>query len=372
MIVEFFLKWVRTAPVSERAAASAALARAFCDGRLRFEERCAAEAALTFLLDDPSPRVRAALADALSMSRNAPPQVIAALAADQPEIAGMVIARSPLLGDPDLVERVALGAPAIQKLVAARPVVSIAVSAALTELGAQEAVLALLENEGAEIAPLSFRRAGERFGDCGVVREVLLRDPRLPADCRHALLMRLGDALRSAPLVAASIGALRAETVVRDACARAVPALIETVPSAEYPALVEHLRLQGQLTESLLLRAVAMGHVAFLAATLSALTGRDASRVAALLAGRQPGPVAALFRKAGLKPSLDGVLLCAVGLWQEVASGKRVAGAQEVSYAMLQACGHGLPVELTALLKKIHLDALRENARRHALTVMAA
>lgn len=372
MIVEFFLKWVRTAPVTERAAASAALARAFCAGRLNFDDRCAAEAALTFLLDDPSPRVRMALADALSMSRNAPPQVIAALAADQPEIAGMVIARSPLLADADLIERVALGTPAIQALVAARPTVSIAVSAAITELGASEAVLALLANEGAEIAPLSFRRAAERLGSCGTAREALIRDPRLPADCRLLLLMQLGEALKTAPLIAASMGKLWAEAVVHDACIRAVPSLIDTVPSAEYPALVEHLRLGGQLTESLLVRAVTAGRTDFLAAAVAALTGSDGSRVATLLAGGQQRAIVALFRKAGISAALDIVLLQALALWCEVETGKRIAGTQEIAYLLLQSCAAKLSPELVALLKSIYLDALRANARQQALAVMAA
>ncbi|RUW23032.1 hypothetical protein EOA38_30375, partial [Mesorhizobium sp. M1E.F.Ca.ET.041.01.1.1] len=97
MIVSHFLKWIDTARVSERAAAASALARAYINSDLPFEDRCAAEAALTLLLDDVSAKVRQALAEALSMSHHAPPQVIAALASDQPEVAALVLARSPLL-----------------------------------------------------------------------------------------------------------------------------------------------------------------------------------------------------------------------------------------------------------------------------------
>ena len=68
MVVSHFLKWVNTAKVAERSAAAAALARAYVDRDLPFEDRCAAEAALTLLLDDPSSKVRLALADTLSMS----------------------------------------------------------------------------------------------------------------------------------------------------------------------------------------------------------------------------------------------------------------------------------------------------------------
>ena len=96
MVVSHFLKWVNTAKVAERAAAAAALARAYVDRDLPFEDRCAAEAALTLLLDDPSSKVRLALAEALSMSHHAPAQIVSALASDQPEVAAIVLSRSPL------------------------------------------------------------------------------------------------------------------------------------------------------------------------------------------------------------------------------------------------------------------------------------
>ena len=58
MVVSHFLKWIYTAKAGERAAAAGALARAYVDRDLPFEDRCAAEAALTLLLDDPSAKVR--------------------------------------------------------------------------------------------------------------------------------------------------------------------------------------------------------------------------------------------------------------------------------------------------------------------------
>src|SRR5215475_9203615 len=109
MVVSHFLKWVYTARVAERAAAAAALADAYINHDLPFEDRCAAEAALTLLLDDPSYKVRLAMADSLSMSRHAPLQVMNALASDQAEIAALVLSRSPLFSDADLIDRIASG-----------------------------------------------------------------------------------------------------------------------------------------------------------------------------------------------------------------------------------------------------------------------
>src|SRR5438093_9252075 len=107
MIVRHFLQWVRTASAGQRADATSALARAYLYSDLSADDRMAAEGAMIMLLDDPSPLVREALAQTLAVAAEAPPAVILALAGDQPEIAGVVLERSPLLLDADLVDMVA-------------------------------------------------------------------------------------------------------------------------------------------------------------------------------------------------------------------------------------------------------------------------
>ena len=87
MIVRQFLQWVRTAPAGERAAATSALARAYLYSDLSADDRAAAEGAMIMLLDDISPLVRRALAEALAASEKAPPAIIHALTTDQPTLA---------------------------------------------------------------------------------------------------------------------------------------------------------------------------------------------------------------------------------------------------------------------------------------------
>lgn len=373
VVVSHFLKWIYTAKVSERAAAASALARAYINAELPFEDRCAAEAALTLLLDDASSKVRLALAEALSMSHHAPLQIISALASDQPEVAALVLARSPLLTDADLIDRVAAGHKATQKLIADRPVVSMAVAAAIAEIGEPEACAALLANDGADIASLSFRRMAERHGHIAHLREAMVTDIRLPADCRHMLLVKLGETLKGSPLVMALMGAARAERVTRDACVKASVRLIEGTRTEEHAALIEHLRLRGDLTASFIIRTIAHGKVDFFGSTLVALSQQSQQRVRALLAGGQDVALQALFRSAGLAAPTHAIILRALKIWREVANGKRVAGVQEVSWLMLKELGgQSTEGDLAGLVKSIHLDALRENARGHALAIAAA
>lgn len=371
MVVGHFLKWMRTARVGERAAAAAALARAYINGDLHVDDRCAADAAMTLLLDDPSARVRQALAEALSTSRAAPPQIIGALAADQPDVAAVVLARSPLLTDGDLIERVAVGHAQAQRLIADRPEVSCAVSAAIAEAGDAEACIVLLRNSGAGIAAAGFRRMTERFGGVASVREALIADRRLPADCRHVLLASLGEALRGSSLVRTIFGEARARRVTRDAHTKASLMLIEATDADEFPALVERMRRCGDLTASFLVRCVAHGKIDFFGTAMVALTGQSEHRVRALLSGGHDGALSALFAKAGLIARTHGAILRALKVWREVARGRRIAGAQEVSWLMLRELGPE-DGDLAALLKSIHLDALRANARDHALALAAA
>ncbi len=85
-IVRDFLHWLDTAPANERAEAAGALGRAYLCSDLTADELAPAEGLMLKLLDDPSPLVRRALADALAASPAAPPAVIIALATDQPQI----------------------------------------------------------------------------------------------------------------------------------------------------------------------------------------------------------------------------------------------------------------------------------------------
>ena len=186
MIVRHFLQWVRTAAASERADATSALARAFLHSDLSVDDRIAAEGALVMLLDDPSPLVRLAMAQALAASADAPAPVIFALAADQAEIASLVLESSPLLLDADLVDSVGSGESATQAAVARRRGLPRAVAAAIAEVGSPEACLTLIENDSAEVAPFSIDRIVERHGQLAAIREALLARGSRPGDAPGA------------------------------------------------------------------------------------------------------------------------------------------------------------------------------------------
>lgn len=366
------LAWIETSRVADRAAAATALSQALIEGGLDFEDRCAAEAALTLLLDDPSDKVRAAMAEALSVSHKAPPQIIEALAGDQPHIAAFVLARSPLLSEADLVDRLAMAPAALQAVIASRADVGISLAAAIAEIAEQEACLALLRNTSAEIATISFHRIIERFEHDHEICAAMLALSHLPSDCRHLLVVQLGQKFSRSPLLTGLVGQRRAERIARDACTQASLTLIERTRSEDQAALVEHLRLRGELTGSFLVRAIAHGNIDFFGAVLIALSGQNERRVRALLSRGRDVALQALMQSAGLSHHLHAAIISALRIWRDVANGRRVAGTQEVSWTMLQALPDKGSNELAALLRRVHLDALRANARGHARALSAA
>ncbi len=296
MIIQDFLSWIDTAASGLRADAAHALGRAYVFREATDEMLEAMEAALTVLLDDPSPDVRFALADALATSPDAPRHVILALAADRVDIAATVIARSPVLFDSELVDLVAGCDALVQMCIAGRPTVSIAVAAAIAEVGEPEACRVLIANDGAAIARISVRRIVQRFGDDAIIRNGLLARPDLPADLRQMLIRRLGEVLGAFVTERAWVGADRARQVVGDACDRATVALAAETESDELPALVEHLRVTGQLTTSLLLRAVCAGNVGLFITAVASLSATPEARVQALAFGNRTGLRAAYLK----------------------------------------------------------------------------
>ncbi|HTZ03916.1 MAG TPA: DUF2336 domain-containing protein [Xanthobacteraceae bacterium] len=369
MIVRDFLQWVRTAPASERAEATSALARAYLYSDLSADDLGAAEGAMLMLLDDPSPLVRRALADALAASPSAPPAIVVALAADQPQIAAPVYALSPLLVDADLVDAVATGSGVVQEAIASRAKLPCPVAAAIAEIGAAEACLTLVENPTAEIAAISMDRIVDRFGHLAAIREaLLLRDDVLPA-ARLTLVAKLSETLAGFIAGRSWLDADRAQRIAREACEKATVTIAAGAPESELRPLIRHLCASGQLTAGLILRALLSGNVALFEEALAELTDMPVARVSGLIHDRGGLGLRALLAKAQLPLSTHAAFKEAIeamreGLLHEPGSGTRLK--RRMIERVLTRCEDadlGGLAPLLTLLRRFATEAAREEAR---------
>jgi len=378
MIIRRFLHWVRTASAGERAEATRALARAYLYSDLSPDDRAAAESAMITLLDDPSPLVRRALAEGLAASPDAPHAVIHALASDHCDVAAIVLARSPLLIDADLVDLVATRNGTLQAAIAARAPLQRAVAAAVAEVGSAEACLVAIENPCADVAPSSIARIIDRFGHLGAIRESLFARPDLPLAARQSLVRQLSGALARFVADRAWLERDRAEEVGREACEKATIAIAALRPGDDTRALIRHLRESGQLTAGLMLRALLSGNMAMFEDTLAELTGLPLRRVQALVHDRGNAGFRAVFDKAGLPASTYVGFREALSAAREAHHNGEIFGMSRLKRRMVERaltscerCDLGDIEPLMILLRRFATEAAREDARINCKQLVA-
>jgi uncharacterized protein (DUF2336 family) len=378
MIVREFLRWLRKASPGDRADGTLALARAYLFSPLSVHDRAAAEGAMLMLLDDPSPLVRRALAQAFATSQKAPPAIVHALAGDQPDVATVVLERSPLFVDADLVDMAATGSSQIQAAIASRPILQRAVAAAIAEVGSAEACLVLIENAGADIAPFSLDRMVHRHGHLAAIREALLARDDLSVPTRQALVAKLSQTLADFVTARAWLGKERARRIVHEACEKATVALAGASAPLEVRPLVRHLRETGQLTAGLVLRALLCGNAALFEEALAELSGISLDRVAGFIHKGNAG-FRAVYDKAGLPAAAFPAFREAIEAMHEDGFIGDAGGATRLKRRMVErvltrceTISLGDIEPLMTLLRRFATEAAREEARAFCDELVAA
>ncbi len=326
---------------------------------------------MTFLLDDPSPKVRIALAEAIAASPAIPRSIVLCLAEDQPEAAFAVISRSPVLTDMDLVDLAARGTHETRAVIAARPLMSRPVAAAIAEIGGEEEVLILLETPAAEFSGRALKILSDRLGHLASVRNCLLDREDLPADARHALVEKVCAALSGFSLAQAAIGERRVERITREACDNVAVGMAASVEASEVPALVEHLRLSGRLTPAFLMHALCSGRIDFFAAAIHDLSGLCEKRVRSILSYGRVHAVRALLEQAGLGRDVSGQFADALFLWRKD-SQQNESSVASMSATLLSRLRRSKGAEDTAsglaeMVEKLSIAEQRQTAREYAL-----
>lgn len=260
---------------------------------------------LRILASDATAVVRRALAVTLKSSPLVPRDVALRLARDIDSVCEPILNFSPAFTDDDLIEIVRIGDPIRQGAIASRPFVSEQVSDAIIELGEAPAVSALVSNDNAVLPSELLQKVIDRFEQTERVLEAVALRRELPLDVTERLVDLVSDQVRE-HLVAHH--ALTPETALRLAASAAERASIDLVDqagrNADLGRFVQHLNRAGRLTSSLLLRALAHGHMAFFEHGLAELGGVPHHRTWLMVHDAGHLGLKAIYERAGLPARL--------------------------------------------------------------------
>ncbi|WP_161992649.1 DUF2336 domain-containing protein [Aureimonas leprariae] len=340
-------------------------------------DRDAASNGLYLALDDPSPKVRLTVADAVAESAAAPRALVKGLLLDIDEIAARV-ALSPVLTSEDLRDALVVVREPVRAAIAARPRLG-AVAVALARVGGIAASLVLAANDCASMPAATFRCMAERWGGNAALRSLLLERHDLPADVRQTLILEAGHALQHSAFVAGVLGVARSSEIAFEACARATAAMAEWLDGRDMPSLIDHLRTSGQLTPAFLIRITCSGNIDLLAASLAALSGLSERRVRAVVVEARQGPFRSLARDCGLDESAAALLHLATRQWKEVATGAVSGDVRDVSAFVMRRVVEAFralpgcrPGDTTRFLRQLEGESARDAARNRRELLLAA
>ncbi len=304
---------VKGATPDERAGAAYKLCRTMEQTPLSAEDRETAAEILRVMASDAAELVRRALAVTLKASPLVPRDVALRLARDVETISLPLLNWSPVFMDSDLVEIVILGGPVRQLAIAQRPRLSRTVTSAISEHGSERAVTAACANDNADFAESALQQVMARFESHEKVLAAIAYRSALPMAVSEKLLTLVGDQLRDHLIANHEVAPETALTIAVGAAERATVDLVDQAGRAgDVKAFAAHLAVSGRLTPSLLLRALAQGHMTFFEWGVAELAGVPHHRTWLMIHDAGPLGLKAIYERAGLPTRLFSAFRAAV------------------------------------------------------------
>ena len=273
------------------------------------DEQAALYAALIGFLDDPSVKVRAALAYGLLHSPEAPRAIMLSLLHDSTIIARAVMQYSPVLIDADLMGLIKTLDMTMLVAVSQRARISPRLAAAIVARGQGPVTLRLLRRHDIAFEVTLLGQLAEAMGGSADMRGALLARPDLPASARLLLVQRATEALRGARIVKGAVAEDRLGRILRDSCDTALSAIGEReAVQTQAAGYVSELIATERVNTRVLLHAVVTGHVMFFAACLAELAETPRGKVFALLENGSRAALNALLARCGLGEGVRNLL----------------------------------------------------------------
>ena len=295
---------VRGPTEDERAAVAHRLCRKI-DAGVSEAERDAANEVLRMMAADAAELVRRALAVTLKNSPALPRDVALKLARDVESVAGPVLSFSPAFTDEDLAQIVRASSALKQLAIARREILSDTVTTAIVDHAAEDAVKAAVANDNADFSEKSLRTVVDRFAKSEGVTTAVAYRKVLPLSISERLVDLVTDRVRQHLVDKHQLSSETAIHIALGARERATMDLVDQAGrAADMKAFTTHLNRQQRLTPSLLLRALAHGHMNFFEWGVAELSAVSHHRVWLMIHDAGPLGFRAIYERASLPPRL--------------------------------------------------------------------
>jgi len=235
-------------------------------------ERSLMSEILRQLINDIESSVRRALAEKLAHQKDAPRDLILALANDEIVVAQSILMHSEVLRDEELIEIIHHRTLEHQLAVAMRKSVNEPVSDALVETGNVDVIAALLENHDARISGETMAYLVEQSQRVDSYQNPLLRRPELDPNLARRMYWWVSAALRQHILDNFSIKPSDFDDALEASAGELAPVRAEPLPRKS-EQLADTLARIETITPHLLVETLRQGEIALFEAMLAKLTG---------------------------------------------------------------------------------------------------
>lgn len=351
----------------DRAFAASKICRSIEYADLTEDERAHAEAILRIIAKDAAGLVRRALVTTLAASTKLPPDVARRLAEDVDSIALPILQRSPMLSDADLVEVLRSAGPTRQIAIASRPALSETVTDAVVEFAVPEAIKRALANDNARFSPNALIGVLEKHGDEEGLTEAMARRRALPVLVVEKLITMVAGEVFDHLVNHHELPPQLAIDLAAGARERASLDLVEQAGlQRDHKRFAQQMALHGRLTPSFLMRAMCLGHMAFVEHALAELAGLPHHRAWIMVHDNGALGLKALFERANLPLRLFPAFRAAIDVYHQLEREGLAGDRQRLRQRMIErvlTLFQNVPRdELDYLLDK--LNATRDEAAR--------
>jgi uncharacterized protein (DUF2336 family) len=327
----------RGATPDERAVVVRKLCVRIDETPLSDEDREIAQEILRVMADDAAEVVRRALAVTLKASPVLPREVALKLAQDVESVAAPLLSFSPAFTDQDLAEIIRHAGPVRQLAIAKRACLSEVVTSALAEHGSEASVKVACANDNAAFTEPGLQRAISRFASSQQVLAAIAYRRALPLSVAERLVGMVADRVRDHLIDVHALSPELAVQIALGARERATIDLVDQAGRASDPErFVEHLHVAGRLTPSLLLRALAHGHMTFFEWSIAALARVPHHRTWLMIHDAGPLGLRAIYERAGLPARLFAAFRAGVDAFHSMEFEGAASGASRFQERMLE------------------------------------